>query len=102
MSQDYRKLEVWRVAHDNALAVYRAALKFPADERYGLTSQLKRAATSVPTNIAEGCGRTGMKEILRFIRIAQGSNAEAAYLVHLSRTIWDCWTATLPWNCIED
>jgi len=53
---DYKKLRVWRKSHEVTLAIYEATAKFPSDERYGLKSQLRRAASSVPANLAEGCG----------------------------------------------
>lgn len=58
---DFRKLEVWQVAHKVACEVYRATATFPKTEAYGLTSQLRRSAASIPANIAEGCGRRGLE-----------------------------------------
>ena len=87
MSRDYRKLEVWEAAYANVLEVYRATAPFPADERHGITSQIRRAASSVPTNLAEGCGRESKPDLLRFVRIAQGSNAETEYLVQLAHEL---------------
>ena len=87
MSREYRKLDVWKEAHQNVLKVYRATATFPADERFGLTSQLRRASSSVPTNLAEGCGRDSKRDLLRFVRIAQGSNAETEYLIQLAHEL---------------
>jgi len=87
MPQDYRKLEVWKVAHENVLAIYQATQDFPSEERFGITSQIRRAASSVTTNLAEGCGRESKKERLRFARIAQGSNSETKYLVQLAHDL---------------
>jgi len=69
---DFRKLEVWQIAHKVACEVYRETAKFPKSETYGLTSQLRRSAASVPANIAEGCGRRGDAEFSRFVRISLG------------------------------
>ena len=82
--KDFRSLIVWRRAHSLVLAVYRATERFPTEERFGLTSQVRRAAVSVPTNIAEGCGRGGEKEFARFLSIAMGSASEVQYLVLLA------------------
>ncbi len=67
---DFRKLEVWQVAHKVACEVYRETVNFPKTEAYGLTSQLRRSAASIPANIAEGCGRRGDVEYSRFVRIS--------------------------------
>jgi four helix bundle protein len=85
--QDFRKLSVWQKAHLLALEVYRATRGFPKDELYGLTSQLRRAAVSVPTNIAEGCGRRSDADFARFLSIAMGSASEPDYLTLLSRDL---------------
>ncbi len=81
----YRSLRAWQIAHELALAVARAADRFPASERFELTSQLRRAALSVPTNLAEGQGRFGTREALRFARIAAGSLAEVDYLLFFAK-----------------
>ena len=73
---DFRKLEVWPEAQSLTDAVYRSTANFPGSERYGLTSQMRRAANSVSANIAEGSGRLGDRELARFLRIAAGSAAE--------------------------
>jgi four helix bundle protein len=72
----YRDLIVWRKAYDLSLAVYRATRDFPKDEIYGLRSQLRRAAVSIPSNIAEGYGRRTTAEYMRSLNIAYGSNCE--------------------------
>ena len=64
--QDYREMKVWEKAHRFALDIYKVTQKFPKDERYGIISQLRRAAASVPTNIAEGCGRGTTGELAQF------------------------------------
>jgi four helix bundle protein len=85
--RDFKKLAVWRKAHELALATYDATKGFPPAELYGLTSQLRRAATSIPTNIAEGCGRDGDVELARFLRIAMGSGNEVEYLLLIARDL---------------
>jgi len=85
--KDFRKLKVWDKSHHLALSVYKATNSFPSDERYGLTSQLRRAAVSIPTNIAEGCGRGGDVEVARFLQIASGSAAELQYQLILSHEL---------------
>ncbi|HMN29581.1 MAG TPA: four helix bundle protein [Caldilineaceae bacterium] len=75
--QSYRDLEVWQKSIDWAEQIYLVSSAFPSAERFGLTSQLRRAAVSVPSNIAEGAARTGTGEYLQFLSIASGSLAEA-------------------------
>ena len=86
-TRDFRTLEVWRRSHEFALKVYRVTSKFPAHEQFGLTNQMRRAAVSVPTNIAEGCGRGGDAELARFLTISQGSASELEYQVVLTREL---------------
>lgn len=85
--QDFRKLDVWREAHASALAVYSATQTFPSSERFGLTSQMRRSAASVPTNIAEGCGRHTPTDFARFLDIAAGSVSEVDYQLLLARDL---------------
>lgn len=73
---DYTQLQVWQKAHALTLAVYRETLKWPQEERYGLTSQVRRAAVSIEANLAEGQGRRGSAEFGRFVSLAMGSAAE--------------------------
>ena len=75
-SRNYRDLIAWQKAMDYVEAVYVATRSFPGDERYGLTSQLRRAAVSIPSNIAEGQGRGSDAELVRFLRVAHGSLRE--------------------------
>ena len=77
--KDFRELKVWEKGHELSLAVYRATARFPNEERYGLTSQIRRASMSVPANIAEGCGRGSDAELARFSQIAAGSASELEY-----------------------
>ena len=83
----FEDLEVWQVAHKLTLAVYRMTESFPQREFYGLTSQMQRAAVSVPSNIAEGFGRMGKKEKLQFHNIAQGSLSELKYYCILAKDL---------------
>ena len=82
--QDYRKLEVWKKSHKLTMLVYSATKSFPSDERYGLTSQIRRCSVSIPSNIAEGCGRSSNAELVRFLYIAMGSAQELDYQLYLS------------------
>ncbi len=82
--RNYRDLAVWQRGMDIALAVYEVTKSFPADERFGLTSQLRRAAVSVPANIAEGHARSSTKDYLRYVAIAIGSLAETATFTELA------------------
>lgn len=81
MEKGYKKLRVWQKADELAYQVYLATKKFPKDEMYGMTSQLRRAALSVPTNIVEGMGRQSKNELRKFTAIALGSLAETEYLL---------------------
>ena len=85
--KDFRDLTVWNKAHCLVLAAYEATRPFPVVERYGLTSQLRRACVSIPTNIAEGCGRNGDGELARFLEIAMGSASETEYLLMLAHDL---------------
>jgi len=85
--KDYKQLVVWRKAHLLTLAVYKASANFPKDELYGLTSQIRRAASSIPANLAEGCGRDGDAELARFSVIAMGSASELEYHLLLAHDL---------------
>jgi four helix bundle protein len=74
--QDFRNLQVWQKAHQLTLDVYRATKRFPDDERFGLTSQLRRSASSIEANLAEGSARGGDADFARFVQIAVGSASE--------------------------
>ena len=82
---DYRNLDVWAVAHELTIGVYRHTSTFPVEERFGLVSQLRRAATSIGANLAEGSGHDSRNEVRRFARIAAGSAAEVQYLLEVAR-----------------
>ena len=81
----YQKFEAWKVAHDLALKIYRITDDWPACERYQLTSQIRRAALSIPTNIAEGASKRGPREFRRYLDIARGSLGEVSYLLLFSK-----------------
>lgn len=85
--RDFKELKVWQKAHQFTLDVYRCTKGFPPDERFGLTVQLRKAAASVPSNIAEGCGRSGERELARFLGIAAGSASEAEYQLLLAKDL---------------
>src|ERR1035441_10788270 len=85
--QRFTDLMVWQRSHALVLQVYRLTKSFPPDERYGLTSQVRRAVLSIPTNIAEGSKRETNREYARFLNIAEGSLAETEYLLMVSRDL---------------
>jgi len=85
--KDFRKLQVWQKAHELTLATYHVTRGFPREELYGLTSQLRRGATSVPSNIAEGCGRGTDADFARCLQIALGSASEVEYQLLLARDL---------------
>jgi four helix bundle protein len=87
MLRDYKKIVAWQRAHALTLAVYHVTKDFPSDERFGLVSQLRRAAYSTPANIAEGSGRDSNKDYLRFLYISLGSLKEAEYFLLLSHEL---------------
>jgi four helix bundle protein len=81
----HESLEAWQVAHRLALDVYDATDRWPKTERYELTAQVRRAALSVPANIAEGVARYGPREMRRFLNVARASLAEVSYLLRFAR-----------------
>ncbi|RNE92695.1 four helix bundle protein [Marichromatium sp. AB32] len=85
--RDYRKLSVWHKAHALTLAIYETTQGFPPSERFGLVPQMRRAASSVPSNLAEGCGRGSDADFARFVRIAAGSVNELEYQCLLARDL---------------
>ena len=85
--RDFHGLVVWQKSHALTLTVYRLTRPFPDDERFGLTSQLRRSAASISANLAEGCGRGGEVEFARFVQIAMGSAAEVEYHVLLAKDL---------------
>ncbi len=85
--RDYTKIRAWQLSDDLTVAIYEATKVFPKEERYALTSQLRRAAYSVPANITEGASRRTKKDYLHFLYIARGSLNEAHYFLHLSKRL---------------
>lgn len=85
--QDFHQLKVWQKAHALALGVYKATGSFPKEELYGLTSQMRRASVSIPSNIAEGCGRDSQPQFANFLQIAFGSASELEYQLLLARDL---------------
>jgi four helix bundle protein len=85
--RDFRELKVWQKGHRLVLDVYEATGRFPRQETYGLTTQLRRSCASIPANIAEGCGRSGEVELGRFMLIAMGSASELEYHLLLARDL---------------
>lgn len=83
----YHRLEAWKKAHEFAVAIHIETRGFPHDERYGLTSQLRRAAFSVAANIVEGSGKRGSKEFGRFLDIALGSMLEVTYALEYAQGV---------------
>ncbi len=82
--QDFRKIKVWGKSHELTLLIYKLTKKFPKEELFGLTSQLRRSIASIPTNIAEGCVKKTQKDFSKFLYIALGSSSESEYLILLS------------------
>ncbi len=85
--RNYRDLRVWDEAHRLTLAIYQVTASFPREERFGLTSQIRRASVSIAANLAEGCGRRSDGEMSRFVQIAMGSGSELSYHLLLSRDL---------------
>ncbi|MBI2682779.1 MAG: four helix bundle protein [Acidobacteriales bacterium] len=85
--KNFRSLKVWQKAHEITLECYKVSKKFPDNERFGLTSQMRRCSASVAANIAEGCGRRGNAEFHRFLQIAAGSSNELDYHLLLARDL---------------
>jgi four helix bundle protein len=81
----YEKFQAWSAAHQLALLVYEVTARWPPAERYQLTAQVRRAALSIPTNIAEGAAKRGKAEFRRYLDIARGSLSELTYLLHFSK-----------------
>lgn len=85
--KDFRSLTVWHKAHELTLLIYRETKRFPKEELYGLTSQIRRAASSIPANIAEGCGKGSNADFARYLQTAFGSATECEYHLLLSRDL---------------
>lgn len=85
--RDHRKLRAFELADKIAVLIYQATKDFPKEEMYGLTSQIRRAAISVPSNIVEGCARSSQAEYLQFLNVAFGSLRELNYQIELSHRL---------------
>lgn len=85
--KDFRQLQVWEKSHRLALEIYRITKDFPKEELYGLTSQIRRSSMSIPTNIAEGCGKFTDADFARFAQIAMGSASETEYQLLLAHDL---------------
>ena len=85
--RDFHKLMIWQRSHRLTLEIYKISKTFPKSEIFGLTSQIRRAVSSIPTNIAEGCGRNSSKEFAHFLQIAIGSATEVEYQLLLAHDI---------------
>jgi four helix bundle protein len=98
--KDFRELKVWQKPHELTLAMYRTTASFPREEMYGLTSQIRRACTSIPTNIAEGCGRGTDADFAHFLQIAMGSACETEYQLLLSRNL--AYLSPDDYSCLQE
>jgi len=85
--QNYKDLKVWEKSHEFTLEVYRVTKLFPKEEIYSLTNELRRAASSIPANIAEGCGKKSQPDFANFLNMALGSSNEAEYFLILSKDL---------------
>lgn len=88
--RNYKELKVWERAHQLTLTIYELTNNFPTEEKFGITSQIRRAAVSIPTNIAEGCGHNSDKEFRRFLGFSLASATEVEYLITLSFDLEYC------------
>ena len=82
--KNFKELIVWKKAHQHALLIYKYTETFPKEEQFGIISQIRRAAVSIPANIAEGCGKSTQKDFANYLQISLGSAQEAEYLSLLS------------------
>jgi four helix bundle protein len=87
MRKPHKKLDVWKLSMDHAVQVYRVTERFPQEERYGITGQIRRAGMSIPSNIAEGAARQTRKEFVNYLHMAQGSLSEMDTLLELARRL---------------
>src|SRR5687768_13979380 len=85
--KDFWSLQVWEKSHELTLAIYAVSKNFPKDELFGMTSQIRRATASIPTNIAEGCGRGSDADFSRFLQMAFGSACEVEYHLQLANDL---------------
>ena len=87
MGKPHHNLEVWKRSLNFVTEIYKVTAEFPADEKFGLVSQMRRAAVSIPSNIAEGAARNSKKEFINFLHIAQGSSAELETQIFISQNL---------------
>lgn len=85
--QNFKELKVWEKAHQITLSIYKVSASFPKEEIYSLTNQLRRAASSIPANIAEGCGKNTQADLANFLNISLGSANETEYFLILSKDL---------------
>jgi four helix bundle protein len=85
--QNFKKLLVWQKEHIFTVNMYKISASFPSEEKFGLTNQIRRASVSIESNIAEGCGRNGNKELTKFLYIAQGSAKEVNCQILIARDL---------------
>lgn len=85
--RDFKSLLVWQKSHELTLSVYELTSDFPRSEIYGLTSQIRRSSSSIPKNIAEGCGRTSQSQMAHFLNISLGSASELRYQIILAKDL---------------
>lgn len=85
--RDFTKLEVWKRSHALTLKIYQLTKSYPKEELFGLSSQMRRSSSSIPTNIAEGCGRNSNAQLKQFLTIASGSSSELQYQLMLSKDL---------------
>jgi four helix bundle protein len=85
--RNFRNLKIWEKSHNLTLTIYKFTSSFPKEELYGLTSQMRRSSSSIPSNIAEGCGRNSQPQFARFLNIAFGSASELEYQLILSKDL---------------
>ena len=85
--QNYKELKVWEKSHQLVLEIYRVTAKFPKEEMFGVTNQVRRAAASIPANIAEGCGKKSQMDLANFLNISLGSANETDYFLLLCKDL---------------
>jgi len=100
MSRNYENLEVYRLAEDLVVTVYRATQSFPSEERFGLSAHLRKTALSIPSNIAEGSARNGEREYYNFLNIAIGSTSELECQLHIACRLE--YLTEIDWNAFKD
>ena len=85
--RDFKKYNIWQLSHEFTLVIYSVTNNFPKEEQFGTISQIRRASSSIPTNISEGCGRNSDKEFAHFLNISLGSANEVEYSLILSKDL---------------